>query len=226
MDQVIVMLTRKSRKANKRGVDKKMKQAKSHHKKKTDEDNNKESKKCSKKSKEKSLDEQLKDYIAHLQRLQAEFDNFRKRTLREKQVLREYVMEEFAASLFPVLDNFKRAMDLLRESQQEVSASFIEGIEMIFMQFNNILEQHGVFPIKAIGEDFNPAVHEAVGTEDSEEKDNTILKELQTGYRINERVIRPSAVIVAKKVSEEEDNHSDSTGECAAQTHETCAEEK
>jgi len=161
--------------------------------------------------------EQAQDYLEHLQRLQAEFDNFRKRTAKEKLLLRSYVLEETVAGLLPVLDNFRRAMDSFGEGSA-VAKSFIEGVEMIYMQFNDVLKNLGVSEIKALGEKFDPTIHEALGAEESQDEDNMVVKEIQKGYRLHERVIRPAAVVVSKKIQTENEK-------CSAEQFESDAPE-
>ncbi|MCK5707370.1 MAG: nucleotide exchange factor GrpE [Candidatus Aureabacteria bacterium] len=167
--------------------------------------------------------EQNTDYLDHLQRLQAEFDNFRKRTVKEKQMFRNYILEEFVANLLPVLDNFGRAMASCNDKDAS-SNPFIEGVKMIYTQFVEVLKGYGVEPIKAIGEVFDPAFHEAVGTEESISDEHTILKEVQTGFKINERVIRPSAVIVAKNINNENSLADEDANESSPQKQEESAD--
>lgn len=147
--------------------------------------------------KENKSGEEKEDYLAHLQRLQAEFENFRKRTDREKQMIRQYVLEEFVADLLPVLDNFHRAMDSFSQAE-EAPFAFVEGVKMILDQFLDIFKRYGVREIKSVGEKFDPLLHEAVGAEESDKEDGMIIKEIQKGYVINDRVIRPAAVIVSQ----------------------------
>ena len=166
---------------------------------------------------EEATKEQAQDYLEHLQRLQAEFDNFRKRTAKESLMLRSYVLEEVVAGLLPVLDNFRRAMDSFKEGSS-VAPSFVEGVGMIYKQFNDELKNLGVSEIKALGEKFDPTIHEALGAEESQDEDNIILKEIQRGYRLNERVIRPAAVVISKKVQTENED-------CSAEQSESNAPE-
>ena len=166
---------------------------------------------CSEEAKEKE-----ENFLEHLQRLQAEFDNFRKRTIKEKQWLRSGVLEEVFAGLLPVIDNFQRALDSSKQ-KESMSSSFMQGVEMIYSQLMDILKGYGVVPIKALGETFDPSVHEAVGSEESEQEENTIIREMQVGYCLKERVIRPSVVIVAKGIGEnQEAQPADEENECSS----------
>ena len=148
-------------------------------------------------------------------RLQAETDNFRKRLSREKEEFLQYANERLFKELIPIFDNLKRAL----EDPSSDTKSLKEGLEMILKQFSSFLEKEKVEPIKAIGEKFDPTVHEALTSEESDEHDeNTIISEFVKGYTINNRVLRPSQVIISKKPSpaeseekskEESEKHSD-----------------
>jgi molecular chaperone GrpE len=140
------------------------------------------------------------DYLEDLQRLQAEFDNFRKRSVKEKQALRDFAIEEVLAGLLPVVDNFQRAMRSMEEAK-DVPAVFRDGVQMIYRQFLETFRNFGVTVINSVGEKFDPNRHEAVGSEESDGEDHIILREVQQGYAIGERIIRPAAVVisVAKK---------------------------
>jgi len=145
--------------------------------------------------------EQLKLEIEELNqrllRVAADFDNFRKRTRTEKEELAKYANSNLIAELLPVLDNFQRALDV-KEPGAEVK-KFLTGMEMVFRQFRQILEQAGLEPIKAVGQSFDPQKHEAVmQVEDESVLDNTILEDLRTGYMYKDKVLRPSMVKVAK----------------------------
>ena len=140
------------------------------------------------------------DYLEDLQRLQAEFDNFRKRTAKEKAQIKEFVAEEILVNLLPVFDNFNRAVESF-EKTENLPSAFVEGVKMIYNQLKDVFKKYGVQEINAVGEKFNPEIHEAVGTEEAEEE-GIVLKELQKGYKIGSRVIRPSSVIVSKKKKE------------------------
>ncbi|NLM21687.1 MAG: nucleotide exchange factor GrpE [Peptococcaceae bacterium] len=135
------------------------------------------------------------EYYSHLQRLKAEFDNFRRRTVREKEEIAKYASERIILSLLPVLDNFERALESAK-SNQDFDA-FSQGVEMIFRQLMKVLEEEGLKPIEALGEQFDPNLHEAMFREESDQEENTILEELQKGYYLKDKVIRPSRVKVS-----------------------------
>ena len=138
-------------------------------------------------------------------RLQAETDNFRKRLSREKDEFSQYANERLFKELIPIFDNLERAL----EDPSNDTKSLKEGLEMILKQFSAFLGKEKVEPIKAIGEKFDPMVHEALTSEESNEhEENTIISEFVKGYTINNRVLRPSQVVISKKPSPESENES------------------
>ena len=138
-------------------------------------------------------------------RLQAETDNFRKRLSREKDEFSQYANERLFKELIPIFDNLERAL----EDPSNDTKSLKEGLEMILKQFSAFLEKEKVGPIKAIGEKFDPMVHEALTSEESNDhEENTIISEFVKGYTINNRVLRPSQVVISKKPSPESENES------------------
>ena len=146
---------------------------------------------------------QINELINRLKRLQADFDNYRKRTQREKEEMAELAGSEFVKKLLPVLDNFERALKVEDDFKEE--SSFKKGIAMIYEQFYNILNEAGVEPIETVGEQFDPTKHEAVmRVESSEHDDNTVIEEIRKGYRIKGKIIRPAMVKVACKKDAEE----------------------
>ena len=138
-------------------------------------------------------------------RLQAETDNFRKRLSREKEEFSQYANERLFKELIPIFDNLERAL----EDPSNDTKSLKEGLEMILKQFSAFLEKEKVEPIKAIGEKFDPTVHEVLTSEESNEhEENTIISEFVKGYTINNRVLRPSQVVISKKPSPESEEGS------------------
>ena len=144
-------------------------------------------------SKEAMLQEELKDMTDKFQRLQAEFANFKRRTNKEKEELRDVVTQELLTDLLPFLDNFERAM----MAENKDLESFHKGMEMIFTQLGEILKNNGLEPVEAKGKKFDPNFHQAVQRVQNEElEDDTVAMELQKGYIVKGRVIRPSMVQV------------------------------
>jgi molecular chaperone GrpE len=133
------------------------------------------------------------NYLEVLQRLQAEFANYQKRTQKEKEDLAKYAKEDLILKLLEVTDNFQRAVECIEDKESEMA----KGISMIFNQFKGVLESEGVTEIKAKGEKFNPYEHEALAKEESEDEENTVTEEFQKGYKLKEKVIRPAKVKVS-----------------------------
>ncbi|MAG08513.1 nucleotide exchange factor GrpE [Candidatus Woesearchaeota archaeon] len=148
----------------------------------------KESKKKADKPKE-----HLKELTDSLQVLQAEFENYKKRTEKEKQEFVKYAKGELVRNLLPVLDSFEHAL-----KDKDKKEEFIKGVEQIFAQFYSILEQEGLRPIDASGKMFDPYKHDALLQEKSDKEDGTVLEELQKGYMLNDKMIRPTKVKVSK----------------------------
>jgi len=139
---------------------------------------------------------QCEELTDRLQRSLAEFDNFRKRTAREKASMYEDGMRDTVEKLLPVLDNFERAMKVIPENESE--NNFYKGIDMIFKQFTCFLDDLGIEPIESVGKPFDPNIHYAVSHIESEDHgENTIVEELQKGYKHRDKVIRTSMVQVA-----------------------------
>ena len=145
-------------------------------------------------------------------RLQAETDNFRKRLSREKEEFSQYANERLFKELLPIFDNFERAL----EDPSNDIKSLKEGLEMILNQFSSFLEKEKVEPIEAIGKTFDPMIHEVLTSEESSEhEENTIISQFVKGYTINNRVIRPSQVVISKKPSlEPEEVLTEESEEC------------
>jgi len=134
--------------------------------------------------------------LDRLARLQAEFDNFRKRNAREQQEFRDYALGEAIQSLLPIVDSFDRALS----SPARDSDDFHAGIELINRQFHDALAKLGVEPIAARGVPFDPNLHQAVQmVESNEAEHHHVLDELQRGYKLKNRLLRPAMVRVATK---------------------------
>ena len=132
--------------------------------------------------------------LDRLARLQAEFDNARKRGVREQQDFREFAAADVIKNFLPILDNFERALKANADSTE-----FRNGIELIYRQFQDALQKIGVQPIVAVGQPFDPRVHEAVEMVDTAEvPDHHVVDELQRGYKYKERLLRPAMVRVAR----------------------------
>jgi molecular chaperone GrpE len=133
--------------------------------------------------------------LDRLARLQAEFDNARKRALRDQQEFREFAAADVIRTILPILDSFERAL----KAPSGESGDFRNGIELIYRQFQDALQKIGVQAIPAIGQVFDPRVHEAIEMVDTTEvDDHHVLDELQRGYKYKDRLLRPAMVRVAR----------------------------
>lgn len=144
----------------------------------------------------KAKDEEIRSYVDRLQHLQAEFENYKKRVLRDMGQLEERIVDREILDFIPLYDNLQRAF--ANYSDETDAASFVAGVEKIFAQFDQILKSKGVTPIPAEGKVFNPTKHEALLSVESSEEKNTILEEFERGYERNGRVLRPCKVKVSK----------------------------
>jgi molecular chaperone GrpE len=135
-----------------------------------------------------------------LLRLQADFDNFRKRTLRERHEALQYGHENLVKDLLGPVDNLERAIDHARRSEGGDFGSLLQGLELVQRDLLGVLAKHGVEVLQADGEVFDPAVHEAMAQEiDDSVPANTVLTVFQKGYKLRDRLLRPAAVVVSKR---------------------------
>ena len=150
-----------------------------------------------KKKKEKDkFEQQIEELTDRLKRNMAEFDNFRKRTEKEKSSMYIIGAKDIVEKMLPVVDNFERGLGSVPE--EEKNAPFVEGMEKIYKQLMTTLESVGVKPIEAVGQEFNPDFHNAVmHIEDEEVGENIVVEEFQKGYTYKDFVVRHSMVKVA-----------------------------
>ena len=148
------------------------------------------------KKKKDKKDEQIEELTDKVKRQMAEFDNFRKRTEKEKSQMYEIGAKDIIEKILPVVDNFERGIAAVPE--EEKSNPFAEGMEKIYKQLMTTLEEIGVKPIEAVGQEFDPDFHNAVmHVEDEEVGENIITEEFQKGYLYRDSVVRHSMVKVA-----------------------------
>lgn len=149
-----------------------------------------------KKKKKDKKDEQIEELTDRLKRQMAEFDNFRKRTEKEKSAMYEVGAKDIIEKILPVIDNFERGLSAVTEEQKD--DSFVTGMEMVYKQIMTTLDGVGVKVIEAVGQEFNPDLHNAVmHVEDEEAGENIIVEEFQKGYTYRDSVVRHSMVKVA-----------------------------
>ena len=151
----------------------------------------------------KRLEGEVKELKDSLARRQADFENYRKRMERERSETYNRVVADIAAKLLPVLDNLKRALETeasVEASESDEFRHFLSGVDLIYKQLNGVLDVLGVKPILAEGEHFDPHLHEAVVTESTDDYEpDTVIQEIVTGFRLGDKLIRPSLVKVAVK---------------------------
>lgn len=141
---------------------------------------------------ETSEEEELKEQLI---RLQADFMNYKKRVDKEKQGLIKFAIKDFVSDLLPIIDNFERALN----SEEDKENGFYNGVELIYQDLMKLLKSHGVEEIKEVGEDFDPNLHHAVIMEESDEyEEGKVIEVLQTGYKIEDKLVRPAMVKVSE----------------------------
>ncbi len=141
------------------------------------------------------------DLIETLQRLQADFDNYRKRAARDQDALVARAGERVVKELLPVLDDLERALEAAERHEE---AKLEEGVKLVHRQLEQLLEREGLAPIETDGK-FDPHVHEALLTQPSAAEEGSVIEVLQKGYRLGDRVLRPARVVVAGPKDEDGD---------------------
>jgi len=128
-------------------------------------------------------------------RLTADFDNFRKRAQRDKDEARQFANQGLLEKLLPVLDNFEMALTAVKDADPSVR----DGVQMILDQLLSVLKESGVEPVDALGQPFDPNLHEALSQEETTDaEEGTVVQQVQCGYKLNDRLVRPARVVVAK----------------------------
>ena len=143
-------------------------------------------------------EKEAKDNYDRYLRLSAELDNYKKRAEKEKSEAYKFAIGNLLKELLPVMDNLERAMEHGRETEDP--KALLEGVEMTYKGFWSVLEKHGVTQVEALGEEFDPNHHEAVMVqEDAQKPPGVVIGQLQKGYRLHKRLVRPAMVVVSKK---------------------------
>lgn len=143
-----------------------------------------------------ALQQQADDNHNRYLRAQADFDNFRRRTIKEKEELTQYASLKVVSQLLPVLDNFQRALQTGGEGVE--SGSFAKGVDMIYRQLFQVLEAEGLKPMEVVGQPFDPEMHQAVMQVESDEyAEGIVVEAIQSGYVLKDKVIRPAMVKVS-----------------------------
>jgi len=143
--------------------------------------------------------EKIDELNARILRLTADYDNFRKRALRDKDDVRQYANQDLLEKLLPVLDNFEMAISAVKDADPSIK----DGVQMIYDQLFNVLKDSGMEPIDAIGMQFDPNFHEAISQEESAEvEEGKVIQQVQRGFRLQDRLVRAARVVVAKAPEE------------------------
>ena len=143
--------------------------------------------------------EKIEELTETLQRLQAEFENYRKRVDKEKAEFVKYAKAGLMQRLLPIIDTFEIALKSTKDNEK-----FAKGMEMVYAQLVSTLQSEGLKPIEAIGKKFDPYLHEVMLKEKSDKDDGFVLEELQKGYMLNDKVLRHSKVKISEKSEKEE----------------------
>lgn len=149
--------------------------------------------------------EDVKDLTDKYLRSLADLDNQRKRTIKEKEETLKYANERLILEILPVLDNFERAIEAGEDSDN--TKKLLDGVKLIFRQLSDVLQKEGVRSFDSVGEKFDPYKHEAfLAIESKEHEPSTILEEIEKGYILKDKVIRPAKVTVSKQDEVKEDD--------------------
>jgi len=139
--------------------------------------------------------ERLKDTHERLLRTAAEFDNYRKRAQKEKEDGRKFAVESLLKDFLPVADNLERALD---HAEEHDLRQVIDGVRLVQKMLADALGKHGIVGFSAVGQPFDPNVHEALMQEESDRPAGTVISEMARGYKLHDRLVRPAAVVVAR----------------------------
>lgn len=151
------------------------------------------------KSKAQAFEKDARDAYDRFLRVSADFENYKKRSARDIEDFRKYANESLIKALLPIIDNLERAVMVSKENEAS-AAGILEGVDLTLKEINKVFESFHVQQIKALDEPFNPAFHEAVMQRESDvHPDNTVIEEIQKGYTLYDRLIRPSMVVVSKR---------------------------
>ena len=139
--------------------------------------------------------ENIAELNERIVRLTADFDNFRKRAQRDKDEARQFANQGLLERLLPILDDFEMALTAVKDADSSVR----DGVQMILDQLLSVLKESGVEPVDALGQPFDPNLHEALSQEETTEaEEGTVVQQVQCGYKLNDRLVRPARVVVAK----------------------------
>jgi molecular chaperone GrpE len=146
-------------------------------------------------SRARETQERLKDTHDRLLRIAAEFDNYKKRAAKEREDAQKFGIERLLKDFLPVADNLERALD---HAEEHDLRQVIEGVKLVQKLFEAALAKHGVVGFSALGQPFDPNLHEALMQQESDAPPGTVVSEMSRGYKLNDRLARPAAVVVAR----------------------------
>jgi len=145
-----------------------------------------------------SLEQEARETHDRLLRVSAEFENYKKRATREMNDFKKFANESFAKSMLPVVDNLDRAIES-SSNDRHANRSVVEGVNMTLKEILKVFDQFSIKPFESLGKPFNPGFHQAMMQEETaDHPENTVLNELQKGYMIHDRLLRPAMVVVSK----------------------------
>jgi molecular chaperone GrpE len=146
-----------------------------------------------------ALQQELADANDRYLRLAADFENFRKRALKDREEAHHYGHQNLVKDLLPSVDNLERAVDHARKGGEGASSGLFEGVELVLRELHAVLAKHGVTPIEALGQPFDPALHEAMAqVPDGSKPPNTVVEVFQRGHQLRGRLLRPARVVVSR----------------------------
>ena len=169
-------------------------------KSKTDKQNNENKSEVNEMKEKMDSESLLEEYKKDIKRLQADFENYIKRTDKEKEDISRFAGSHIIKKLLNVADSFDSALASIKENYSD---DVFKGVHMIYRQFFNLLKEEGVKPIDSLGKRFDPNMHEIIKHEPGYEDEEIIIKEIQKGYLFYDKVLRPSKVVVSKKIEKE-----------------------
>jgi molecular chaperone GrpE len=142
-----------------------------------------------------ALETEMKELKDRLVRIQADYDNFRRRTKQEKEAAAKYKAQSLIEEIIPAVDNFDRALGVKAESEE--AKAILQGMDMVYRQLADALKNEGLEIIESVGQSFDPHFHQAVTQVETDEfESNQVVEELQKGYKLRDRVLRPAMVKV------------------------------
>lgn len=146
-----------------------------------------------------ALQQELADAKDRYLRLAADFENFRKRVLKDREEAHHFGHQNLVKDLLPSVDNLERAVDHARRGGEGSASGLLEGVELVLRELHAVLAKHGVTPIEALGQPFDPALHEAMAqVPDGSKPPNTVVEVFQRGHQLRGRLLRPARVVVSR----------------------------